>query len=241
MRQSSPGRPPERSARCVRRHVPRCGWVEAPLTCPPTACTHSSDSCLRRLHPSPAACTPALQPYTPNLQPHVPSLHGAQRCYYEKLLAERSPSQQALSCLAAAAAHLYAEAADAIEHAHGAPFTRLGGGEWAAAVAVHASLYGALARLHAAAAHAARGEHGKRLGQLARAQEEAAAAALGAARLPRGAAAHVLAAQQLVQEAHAQARHENETVYFDAVPPWDALPPCTATCLVKPLLPPELM
>ena len=165
----------------------------------------------------------------------------AQRCYYEKLLAERSPSQQALSCLAAAAAHLYAEAADAIEHAHGAPFTRLGGGEWAAAVAAHALLYGALARLHAAAAHAARGEHGKRLGQLARAQEEAAAAVRGAARLPRGAAAHVLAAQQLVQEAHAQARHENETVYFDAVPPWDALPPCTATCLVKPLLPPELL
>lgn len=186
----------------------------------------------------------------PSLQPHAcrrSDCHlrlyslQAQRCYYEKLLAERSPSQQALSCLAAAAAHLYAEAADAIEHAHGAPFTRLGGGEWAAAVAAHASLYGALARLHAAAAHAARGEHGKRLGQLARAQEEAAAAARGASRLPRVAAAHVFAAQQLVQEAHAQARHENETVYFDAVTPWDALPPCTATCLVKPLLPPELM
>ena len=33
----------------------------------------------------------------------------AQRCYYEKLLAERSPSQQVLSGLAAAAAQLYAE------------------------------------------------------------------------------------------------------------------------------------
>jgi len=95
----------------------------------------------------------------------------AQRCYYEKQLAERSPSQQVLSELAAAAAQLYAEAAGAIEHAHGAPFARLGGGEWTAAVAAHASLYGALARLHAAAAHAARGEHGERLGQLDRAQQ----------------------------------------------------------------------
>ena len=33
----------------------------------------------------------------------------AQRCYYEKLLAERRPSQPALSGLAAAAAQLYAE------------------------------------------------------------------------------------------------------------------------------------
>ena len=95
----------------------------------------------------------------------------AQRCYYEKLLAERSPSQPVLSCLAAAAAQLYAEVAGAIEHAHGAPFARLGGGEWTAAVTAHASLYGALARLHAAAAHAARGEHGERLGQLDRAQQ----------------------------------------------------------------------
>ena len=95
----------------------------------------------------------------------------AQRCFDEKLLAERSPSQPVLSCLAAAAAQLYAEAAGAIEHAHGAPFTRLGGGEWTAAVAAHASLYGALARLHAAAAHAARGEHGERLGQLDSAQQ----------------------------------------------------------------------
>ena len=108
-------------------------------------------------------------------------------------------------------------------------------------MAAHASLYGALARLHAAAACGARGEHGERLGQLDRAEQAAAAAARGATRLPRGAAAHVRAARQLVQEAHAQARHENETVYFDAVPPCDALPPgCTATCLVKPLLPPEL-
>ena len=108
-------------------------------------------------------------------------------------------------------------------------------------MAAHASLYCALARLHAAAAHAARGEHGKRLGQLDRAQEEAAEAARGVVRLPHSMAAHVLAAQGRVQEAHARARHENETVYFDAVPPRDALPPCTATCLVKPHLPPELM
>ena len=71
-------------------------------------------------------------------------------------------------------------------------------------------------------------------------QQAAAAAARVATRLPRAAAAHVRAARQLVQEAHAQARHENETVYFDAVPPCEALPPCAATCLVKPLLPPEL-
>ena len=54
----------------------------------------------------------------PSLQPHAcrrSDCHlrlyslQAQRCYYEKLLAERSPSQQALSCLAAAAAQLYAE------------------------------------------------------------------------------------------------------------------------------------
>ena len=39
----------------------------------------------------------------------LPAAAQAQRCYYEKLLAERRPSQPALSGLAAAAAQLYAE------------------------------------------------------------------------------------------------------------------------------------
>ena len=43
-----------------------------------------------------------------------------------------------------------------------------------------------------------------------------------------------------MRTALAQARADNETVYFEPVPSRDALPPCVGKCLVKPLLPPEL-
>ena len=76
--QSSRGRPPERSARCVRRRAPRRGWAEAPRTCPPTACTRSSGSCLRRLHP-PQPCSPA-HPTGAHPSPAAPRVPPATAC-----------------------------------------------------------------------------------------------------------------------------------------------------------------
>lgn len=166
-------------------------------------------------------------------------LAQAQRCVYEKAI-ERGLGPPTLEALSSECGSLYEEAAELITSTRGKPFCFLSA-EWAEAPRRLASLFAAKAQTHAAAAHASALEYGKQVSRLQCATRLCAEAAHGA---PPPLRPHLEHEAAMASAAAEEALKDNETIYFEAVPPVESLPPCRRAsgpaALVAPATPPEL-
>lgn len=163
-------------------------------------------------------------------------LAQAQKCFYEKAVADGRP-HALIAKLAAECAALYAEAWLKLS----TPVLQESiAGEWLAIVDWNRQLFDGVQNFYAASIHAAANEYGPQVSRLTHAVNKCAEAVNLCRKAAPELQAQFKAAHAMARDAHAKAKHDNDMVYFEKVPPLATLPKLQRAAMVKPIKLPEL-
>jgi len=160
-------------------------------------------------------------------------LAQAQKCFYEKAVAD-GRSHAIVAKLAAECAALYQDAGLKLK----APLLQEAiSSEWLAVVDWNRALFDGVQNYYAATALGEAGEYGACVSRLTHAVNRTAEAVNMCQRHSAALQKQFRDAHALAKDAHAKAKKDNDSIYFDRVPPYATLPKLPRHALVKPLRP----